>query len=58
MLISNTLGTPNFVKSAIQTEYFIKTGLVLLGAEILFSKMVAIGVPGYRVPPGSSPPPS
>jgi uncharacterized integral membrane protein (TIGR00698 family) len=46
LLISNTVGTPNFVKSAIQTEYFIKTGLVLLGAEILFSKMVAIGLPG------------
>jgi uncharacterized integral membrane protein (TIGR00698 family) len=46
LLISNTVGTPGFAKSSIQTEYFIKTGLVLLGAEILFSKMVAIGLPG------------
>jgi uncharacterized integral membrane protein (TIGR00698 family) len=46
MLISNTVGTPNFVKPALLTEYYIKTGLVLLGAEILFSKLVAIGIPG------------
>ncbi len=49
LLISNTVGTPDFIKSALQTEYFIKTGLVLLGAEILFSKMVAIGIPGIFV---------
>ncbi|MFW6236228.1 MAG: YeiH family protein [Desulfovibrionales bacterium] len=49
MLISNTVGTPNFVKSALQTEYFIKTGLVLLGAEILFGKILAIGLPGIFV---------
>ena len=49
LLISNTVGTPNWVKPAVQTEYFIKTGLVLLGAEILFSKVVAIGIPGIFV---------
>jgi uncharacterized membrane protein YadS len=49
MLISNTVGTPAFIKEALQTEYFIKTGLVLLGAEILFGKIVAIGVPGIFV---------
>ncbi len=49
MLVSNTIGTPNFIKEALQTEYFIKTGLVLLGAEILFSKIVAIGIPGVFV---------
>jgi uncharacterized membrane protein YadS len=49
LLISNTIGTPKWVKPAVQTEYFIKTGLVLLGAEILFSKILAIGVPGIFV---------
>jgi uncharacterized membrane protein YadS len=49
LLISNTIGTPGWVKPAVQTEYFIKTGLVLLGAEILFGKIVAIGVPGVFV---------
>jgi uncharacterized integral membrane protein (TIGR00698 family) len=49
MLISNTVGVPEFVRPALQTEYFIKTGLVLLGAEILFSKILAIGQPGIFV---------
>jgi uncharacterized membrane protein YadS len=49
LLISNTIGTPKWVKPAVQTEYYIKTGLVLLGAAILFSKIVAIGIPGIFV---------
>jgi uncharacterized integral membrane protein (TIGR00698 family) len=49
MLISNTVGVPAFIKPALQTEYFIKTGLVLLGAEILFGKILAIGQPGIFV---------
>ena len=49
LLISNTIGTPNWVKEAVQTEYYIKTGLVLLGAEILFGKILSIGIPGIFV---------
>jgi len=49
MIISNTIGTPAWVKPAIQVEYYIKTGLVLLGAEVLFNKILAIGVPGIFV---------
>lgn len=49
MLISNTIGTPNWVKPALHTEFFIKTGLVLLGAEVLFGKILAIGIPGIFV---------
>ncbi len=49
MLISNTIGTPEWVKPAVQTEYYIKTGLVLLGAEVLFGKILAIGLPGIFV---------
>ena len=49
MLIANTVGTPNWMKPALQVEYYIKTGLVLLGAEILFGKVVAIGIPGIFV---------
>ncbi len=49
MLIANTIGTPAWVKPALEVEYFIKTGLVLLGAEVLFSKIVAIGIPGIFV---------
>jgi uncharacterized membrane protein YadS len=49
MLVSNTVGTPGWVKPGVQTEYYIKTGLVLLGAEILMNKMLAIGTPGIFV---------
>ena len=49
MLISNTVGTPKWVKPALETEFYIKTGLVLLGAGVLFNKIVAIGIPGIFV---------
>jgi uncharacterized membrane protein YadS len=49
LLISNTIGTPKWVKPAVTTEFFIKTGLVLLGGEILFNKILAIGTPGIFV---------
>ena len=49
MLLSNTIGTPKWVKPALQVEFYIKTGLVLLGAEVLFNKIIAIGVPGIFV---------
>ncbi len=49
MLIANTIGTPRWVLPACQVEFFIKTGLVLLGAEVLFGKILAIGIPGVFV---------
>jgi uncharacterized membrane protein YadS len=30
----------------VRTEFYIKTGLVLLGAEVLLSKLLALGAPG------------
>ncbi|MCL4113638.1 UNVERIFIED_CONTAM: hypothetical protein GTU68_049265 [Idotea baltica] len=49
LLISNTVGTPSFLKSAVRTEFYIKTGLVLLGAEVLMSRLLALGLPGVFV---------
>jgi uncharacterized membrane protein YadS len=49
LLISNTIGTPKWLKPATRTEVFIKTGLVLLGAEVLFNKLLALGLPGVFV---------
>jgi uncharacterized integral membrane protein (TIGR00698 family) len=49
LLISNTLGTPDWVKAGAKTEFYIKTGLVLLGAEILFNKILAKGAPALFV---------
>jgi uncharacterized membrane protein YadS len=48
-LISNTVGTPKWIMAAVQTEYYIKTGLVLLGATILVNKILLIGIPGIFV---------
>ncbi|MAP08664.1 MAG: putative sulfate exporter family transporter [Rhodopirellula sp.] len=49
LIISNTIGTPDFLRPAISTEFFIKTGLVLLGAEVLMSRLLALGLPGVFV---------
>lgn len=49
LIISNTVGTPDFLKNAALTEFFIKTGLVLLGSEVLMSRLLALGVPGIFV---------
>lgn len=49
LLISNTVGTPKWLRSAALTELYIKTGLVLLGAEVLLSRLLALGVPGVFV---------
>ncbi len=49
MIIANSIGTPKWVLPACQVEFFIKTGLVLLGAEVLFGKIMAIGIPGIFV---------
>ncbi len=49
LIISNTVGLPNWLRPAVRTEFFIKTGLVLLGAEVLFNKLLALGIPGICV---------
>jgi len=49
LLISNTIGTPQWLLNSAKSEMYIKTGLVLLGAEILFSKILKLGGPGLVV---------
>ena len=49
LIIANTVGTPGWIKSALRTELYIKTGLVLLGAEILFGNILSLGLPGLFV---------
>ncbi|MGF7184574.1 putative integral membrane protein (TIGR00698 family) [Desulfitispora alkaliphila] len=49
LLISNTIKTPKFLEGAVRTELYIKTGLVLLGASILFNRMMALGMLGLGV---------
>lgn len=49
MVICNTVGTPRLLKPALKTELYIKTGLVLLGSEILLSRLLVLGLPGIFV---------
>jgi uncharacterized membrane protein YadS len=46
LIVSNTIGTPSFARPAIRTEFYIKTGLVLLGAEVLINRLLVLGLPG------------
>lgn len=46
LIISNILGVPNWMKEAVRTEYYIKTGLVILGAGILFFEILQAGALG------------
>ena len=46
LLIGNTVGVPAWLRPAVQTEYFIKTGLVVLGAGLLFTEIVQAGALG------------
>ncbi|MFW6067191.1 MAG: YeiH family protein [Myxococcota bacterium] len=49
LAVANTVGTPAWLLEGARSEMFIKTGLVLLGAEILFHRIVALGGPGLFV---------
>ncbi len=43
LLIRNIFGIPKFLETAVKGELFIKIGLVLLGAEILFDVILKAG---------------
>jgi uncharacterized integral membrane protein (TIGR00698 family) len=49
LLISNTVGTPAWMRPAVMTEFYIKTGLVIFGAEVLFNKLLALSTRGIMV---------
>ena len=49
LVVANTTGVPDFVKPAVQTEYYIKTGLVVMGFSVLFSNIVNFGLYGLAI---------
>lgn len=49
LLISNTVGVPHWLKPAINTEFYIKTGLVLMGATVMFSNISKFGLYGLGI---------
>lgn len=55
LLISNTVGVPQWLRPAIQTEYYIKTGLVIMGFSVLFSNISRFGLYGLGIAWGVTP---
>src|SRR6185503_8793769 len=46
LLVGNTVGVPGWLKPAVQTEFYIRTGLVILGAGLLFMEVLQAGALG------------
>ncbi len=46
LLWSHLLPTPEWLMVAVRTEFFIKIGIVLLGAGMLFGDLIKAGAPG------------
>jgi uncharacterized integral membrane protein (TIGR00698 family) len=46
LFIGNVIGLPDWLREAVRTEYFIKTGLVILGTGILFTEILQAGALG------------
>ncbi|MCQ2146357.1 MAG: YeiH family protein [Bacteroidales bacterium] len=49
LLISNTVGVPQWLKPAVKTEFYIKTGLVIMGFSVLFSNIAKFGLYGLGI---------
>lgn len=46
LFVSNAAGVPRWLSPALVGEFFIKTGLVVFGGEVLVSRLLALGLPG------------
>lgn len=46
LLIGNLTSIPSWLKEAARSEFFIKTGLVILGTSVLFTDIIQAGIPG------------
>ena len=46
LFISNVLAVPRWIQGAVRTEYYIKTGLVILGSNILIGDILQAGMLG------------
>jgi len=46
LILSNLNLSPAWLKEAARSEFFIKTGLIILGTSILFTDIVNAGLPG------------
>ena len=55
LVVSNTVKTPAWLRPAVRTEFYIKTGLVILGASVLFSNIQKFGLYGLGIAWGVTP---
>lgn len=55
LLVSNTVGVPKWLRPAIRTEFYIKTGLVIMGFSVLFSNIAKFGLYGLGIAWGVTP---
>jgi uncharacterized integral membrane protein (TIGR00698 family) len=46
LTIGNLTNIPDWLREAARSEFFIKTGLVILGTSILFTDIIKAGLPG------------
>lgn len=46
LLIGNLTVLPGWLREAARSEFFIKTGLVILGVSVLFTDIIRAGLPG------------
>jgi uncharacterized integral membrane protein (TIGR00698 family) len=46
LIAGNTLALPSWLKEAVRTDYYIKIGLVMFGAGVLFQEIMQAGVLG------------
>lgn len=46
LFLSNVLTVPDWLRPAVRTEYYIKTGLVILGSNILIGEILQAGLLG------------
>jgi len=46
LLLNNLFHLPTWLKEAARSEFFIKTGLIILGTSILFTDIIKAGLPG------------
>lgn len=55
LFVANTVGVPKWLKPAIRTEFYIKTGLVVFGFSVLFSNIAKFGLYGLGIAWGVTP---
>jgi uncharacterized membrane protein YadS len=46
LFVGNVVGVPAWLREAVRTEFFIKTGLVILGSSVLFLEILQAGALG------------